>query len=328
MKHKVFLPLVAILLVISGCTVISARNYSKSLAVVTLTSTVSNSIRSEMTVTGQIYYKETMNADVPAGCNVEEVFVEVGDYITAGSPLLRLKEADLQIAYYQKQLKMEPLEHAQKSGGTEGELAAWQMQILEEEITELKTVIDNGCIVSAESDAYVISQGYGKGNHTISDSLIKLGKAEGGCYLEYSINPSAYKEFTSGTAVIKDQTIQLSPEEPVYSNGKYIFCMDLPEVTECNHGEPVEVQLKYVSEEYRAVLPKSCIWYDTDGSTYVYEVATRSRNFGEESYVRKVGITIEEQDTLNAAVKAPLTDIVLRSSQELYDMAAVVIVEE
>lgn len=59
MKHKVFLPLVAILLVISGCTVISARNYSKSLAVVTLTSTVSNSIRSEMTVTGQIYYKET-----------------------------------------------------------------------------------------------------------------------------------------------------------------------------------------------------------------------------------------------------------------------------
>lgn len=328
MKRGIYAGLAVLLLVIGGCTVISANNYTKDLAIVTLTSTVSNCVRSELTVTGEIYYKKTMDVEIPTGCTVEEIFAEVGDHLTAGSPLLRLKEVDLQIAYYQKLLKVEALESVKASGGTEGELAMWQLQILEEEISALKKVIDDACMVRIESDGYVIKQGYAQGDLTISEPLVKMGISEEGCYLECSVNASAYKEFTSATAAIKNQTVQLSLKEPVYDNGKYVFKMNLPELTECKHGEPVEVQFKYVSEEYKAVLPKSCIWYDTDGSAYVFEVATRSRNFGEESYVRKVGVTIEEQDNLNAAVKSPLSDIVLRSSQELWDMAVVVIVEE
>ena len=173
MKRGIYAGLAVLLLVIGGCTVISANNYTKDLAIVTLTSTVSNCVRSELTVTGEIYYKKTMDVEIPTGCTVEEIFAEVGDHLTAGSPLLRLKEVDLQIAYYQKLLKVEALESVKASGGTEGELAMWQLQILEEEISALKKVIDDACMVRIESDGYVIKQGYAQGDLTISEPLVK-----------------------------------------------------------------------------------------------------------------------------------------------------------
>ena len=99
-------------------------------------------------------------------------------------------------------------------------------------------------------------------------------------------------------------------------------------MTECIHGQPVELQFLYVSEEYPAVLPKNCIHYEEDGSAYVYQVYQRSRNFGKESYVRKVGVTIEDRDGNNVALKASLSGVVLGSSKGLGDMMAVAVIEE
>ena len=62
----------------------------------------------------------------------------------------------------------------------------------------------------------------------------------------------------------------------------------MPEILECIHGEPVEVELMYTSQEYRAVLPKDCIRYDTDGSPYIFQTYSRTRIFGTEYYVKKI----------------------------------------
>lgn len=315
------------MLMVMGFTVISAKNYTENMAVVALTSTAPNSIREELIVQGGLYYSQTVNVVVPEGCFVEGVFVEKGDHIANGSPLIQLKEADLQIIYLQKQSQKKELLITHKNDDIEEKLAYWQLQVLEEELEFLKQLIDNKGIIYSTSDGYVISQEYKEGIQTTSSSYLELGLADGGCYLEWAVEPQDYRSYT-GTAFIHGEEKRLEWTPPVFENGIYVYRTELPEITECIHGEWIQIQLSYVSEEYRAVIPKSCIWYDTDGATYVYEVSTRKRNFGEEFYVVKVGVTIEEQDEVNVAVKSPLTDIVLRSSKPLSDMEAVLVIEE
>ena len=102
----------------------------------------------------------------------------------------------------------------------------------------------------------------------------------------------------------------------------------MPEILECIHGEPVEVELMYTSQEYRAVLPKDCIRYDTDGSPYIFQTYSRTRIFGTEYYVKKIYVEIIEEDNMNVAISSPATQIVERTSMKLSDMMAVIVIEE
>ena len=99
-----------------GCfTVLSAKNYMQKLTLVTLTSSVPNTIRTELTAIGELYYSEIMNVEIPAGCRVEEIYVETGEHIAAGSPLIRLREVDLQVSYLQKQIQRENLQKSKEN---------------------------------------------------------------------------------------------------------------------------------------------------------------------------------------------------------------------
>ena len=115
---------------------------------------------------------------------------------------------------------------------------------------------------------------------------------------------------------------------PIYEKGIYTYRSDLPEETQYTEGKPVTVELLYTSEDYRAVVPKSCIWYDSDGMAYVYQAKTRTRNFGEEYYVRKIGVSILDQDDTNVAIEASREGIVERTSMKLADMMSVVVMED
>lgn len=326
-KHRLWIVVIGILLGVGCCTGISARNYVESMPVVTLVNSVPNSLHKSLNVMAGMYYRDTEVIQVPAGCRVETIFAKSGDSLEAGDAILQLKEADLQIQYLQKKIQKESLERTVKAGGTQGELAYWQLQNLEETLTYMEQLIEAGCIVDVEKACILISQEYEAGDTTIDTVPIEIALPERGCYLEWTISAEDYEEY-KGTAVIQGQKVSLSLEQPEYKNGFYIYRSELPELMECVHGEPVEVELLYTSQEYRAVLTKSCIWYDNDGSTYIYQVFTRTRNFGEESYVRKVGVTIQEQDSINVVVDAPLKGVVERSSMKLADMMSVVVIEE
>ena len=111
MKKYWFVTVAAgMLLAIGACTLISAKNYAEDLAVVTLTSTAPNAIREELTVDGEIFYEEISEIRLPTSCTVEEVFAGEGAWLEAGDLILRLKESDLQIAYYEMLLQAESLE--------------------------------------------------------------------------------------------------------------------------------------------------------------------------------------------------------------------------
>ena len=108
MKYRLWILIAGVLLIISGCTVISAKNYIKSLPMVLLTSTVPDSIRTEQKVTGNLYYKEIAQVKLPEECRIQEVFAKEGVFVSEGDPILRVKMSDLHITCLKKQLEAEP----------------------------------------------------------------------------------------------------------------------------------------------------------------------------------------------------------------------------
>lgn len=202
MKHWPGVVLTGAVLAIGVCTLVSAKNYAEDLAVVTLTYTAPNCIREELTVDGEILYEEVMDVKLPGGCTVEEVYVQAGSWIEAQGPILRLKESDLQIAYYEMLLREESLEEAADEEGNRGELARWQQVQLKEEMELLEKLISDEGVISAQEEAYVIYQGYEEGKKTAGESLLRLGLAEKGYRLEWSVDMSHWRAFTTGNALI------------------------------------------------------------------------------------------------------------------------------
>ena len=315
------------LLAIGACTLISAKNYAEDLAVVTLTSTAPNAIREELTVDGEIFYEEISEIRLPTSCTVEEVFAGEGAWLEAGDLILRLKESDLQIAYYEMLLQAESLEETAEAEAEEfrGGLAAWQLVRLREEMEILEELISQEGLICAREEAYVIYQGCEEGKRTDGETVLKLGLPEKGYRLEWAVDMSGFREFTSGSAVIGKDKRKLALGQPVYKNGSYRYSVRLEGEERYAQGYPVRIELQYVSEEYPMTIPSSCVRYDGTGAAYVYEVVEQQRNFGKEYVVWKTGITIEDQDEKKVVVKAALTNVVVRSSKELADMDAVAV---
>lgn len=217
------------LLAIGACTLISAKNYAEDLAVVTLTSTAPNAIREELTVDGEIFYEEISEIKLPTSCTVEEVFAGEGAWLEAGDLILRLKESDLQIAYYEMLLQAESLEETAEAEAEEfrGGLAAWQLVRLREEMEILEELISQEGLICAREEAYVIYQGCEEGKRTDGETVLKLGLPEKGYRLEWAVDMSGFREFTSGSAVIGKDKRKLALGQPVYKNGSYRYSVRL-----------------------------------------------------------------------------------------------------
>ena len=327
-RHRWWLLVLGIAVVVGGCTLISAKHYRDSLVAVTVTSTVPDSIRSTLTVSGSIYYHETVEVDIPLGCRVEAVYSENEQFVEAGQPILKLKEEELQIVYCEKKLLAEELERTEATDGTETELAYWKKKLLDEELVVLENIITDEGVIYAEVAGVMIQLPYEKGMKTTENNRVIIGKAESGCYLEWVVPEKSNRDFSRGTATVEGKEKVLSWQKPTCRNGVYVYRSEISGQTMFVQGSMVDVQLIYVSEEYKAVLPKRCIQYDQDGSAYVYQVKTRDCNFGEESYVVKIGVTIEDRDDKNVAIRASLTDVVLNGSDGLTEMDKVLVYGE
>ena len=103
--------------------------------------------------------------------------------------------------------------------------------------------------------------------------------------------------------------------------------MPLEAIPDPVHGMYAAIQMEYFSDDYAAVLPKSCIQTDSDGGNYVYLLRERDGVLGVENYVQKVGVTILEEDGVNAAVMKPLEDLVAHSTRPPQDLEKVLVIE-
>ncbi len=325
-KYRWIWAILVILLGVGTCTIISAQNYVEETAVVTITDSIPNSIYKQLDVMGALYYRDRELLELPKNCEIKDVFVKAGDNVEAGSAILQLEQADVQIQYLQLQLQKENLEKVQDAGGTQGELAYWQLQKLEKELADMEQLIADRCIVKAEKACMILKQSY-KAEAYTGSGIVEVAYPEGGCYLTWKVNQANYLEY-HGTALIGDTAMDLTWEPPICENGVYTYISEFPGITECRDGQPVEIQLNYVSPEYPAVVPKDCIRYDSNGEACIFSVYSREQMFGREYYVVKTTVDILEQDDTNVAVSATVKRVVERTTLKLTDMATVIVLEE
>ena len=252
-----------------------------------------------------------------------------------------------ELAYWKKVLLLEEVEELEKLIAAEGIVKAEGLPVAEDEpnadeaAEESTTEEVAGKVTEPEAESddttdgeevvanpvRVIAQTYKVGDLTNPDVPITLGLPEGGCYLEWQISAKDYKEYKA-TARIGVLMENLTWEAPKFENGVYTYRSLVATPDNFVQGQQVKINLNYVSEPYKAVVPRTCIRTDADGSTYVYQIDTRTCNYGEEQYVRKLGVTILEQDATNVAILASVYDVVEGSSKQLQDMMAVLVVSD
>lgn len=322
MKKRVGICITAVLLMMVGCTVVSLKNYVKGLNRVMVISSVPNQIRDQVVADGTAYFAKVEALELPDGCRIVETFVETGDIVSEGLPILQLDMTDLTMAYYEIQVQQERLED---SGTSEAEemLLELTLQDLEKQEEWLQSLIQQEGILYAEEPCQITEL-------RIQENVIEVGVPSEGYYLEWYIDAAEYRPFTSMKAELgaSIQDIPWKPER--YQNGVYQYTtpvMELPEELEFVHGQHVQVTMQYISEEYENVLPKSCVQYEGDGASYVYQLEEQDKAYGKEYYVRKVGVTVLDQNDSYVAVLAGVENVVVHSERELLDLEAVQVVD-
>jgi len=314
--------ILGILLGIGIFTGISAKNYGDSLIKVNVVDPTSGTITTTLNVKGNIVYNETKEIELPAGCEVEVVFAEKGAYLEAGSPIMKLREADVQILYLQKMLQKESYEKTVEAGGLQGELASWQLINLEEELVWLEGLLADDCVISGDVPCQVLRQSCKEGDRAAAGSLIQLGLTESGCYLTWSVGAGDYGEYKHNVK-INGTLHELEWDAPLVEDGQFIFTSQLPTESGYRHGQQVEVELQWESDKFNSVIPRQCIRYDSEGIAYVYELAEREKIYGTEKYVKKVSIAIQAENERYAGVTTWFDSIVYNPSEELTDGKAV-----
>ena len=334
MKRKIWIPITAVLLFFAICTVVSYKNYASALNRVIVGSTVPSQLHTELTVNGNFYFSDVKSLPVPAECYVEEVMVLEGDNFKAGDPLAVLNIEDISIAYYRLLLQRETLE-AQKDSGSEAarNLASHSLSKLSKQTEILEELLENDGVLSAKTSGQVVEINLTAGEITTSRSALLYGNLEGEGYFEWYIEQKSYKPYGEMAASGSGYSLELKTDTRHYLDEKKMFQyrskpVSLESVPDAVHGMSTEIEMRYFSDEYRAVLPKSCIQTENDGGTYVFILRERNGTLGTEYYVQKVGVTIEEQDRTNAAVLQKLDNLVVQSTRPMEDLEKVLVIDD
>ena len=333
-RRRVYLFLGLILLLVAVCIVVSFKNEFAGLNRVSLSATAPNQIRVNVDVSGVFRFTDIEKLALPADCRVEEVNVSVGENFEEGQPLLRLNPDDAAILYYQALLQQRALEEQRDQGDEiRRELTGHSLSKLAEQTAFLAELWQNEGVVYAEVPGQVTELNVVPGDITTGRSALSYGNLEGEGYFEWTVDAKQYRPFTEITGQGEGFSLELKTASRLYLEEKRIYRyaskpVPVESVQNPVHGMHAEIQMRYFSDEYPAVLPKSSIVTEGDGSTYVFVVKERDSFLGVESYVQKVGVTVEEQDGTNAAVLAPLEGLVVHSTRPLTDLEKVLMIDE
>ena len=87
---KIWICVLAVLLLSVVCTAVSVRNYISDLNRVTISSSVDKEFVITQDGTGNIYFSKTDTLAIPEGCSVEQWFVSIGSDFAEGDALAKL----------------------------------------------------------------------------------------------------------------------------------------------------------------------------------------------------------------------------------------------
>lgn len=321
MKRRVWISIAVVLVFMLSCTLISFKNYTSGLNRVTVAATAPNQLRRSVSVNGTLRFAESETIALPEGCKVE-MLAEKGENLTEGTPLCQVDIDDLQLAYYEVLVQQQALE-AQAGEDAAGQLAALRAERCREKAAELKALLDNGGLTTAPFTGQVTN---------ISAGAVTLGDLAGDGYFEWTLPLEQMDDFSliGITAAGFSQSVGI--ETPMYDESRRCYSfrsepVPLSKLSEPMDGMRAAIKLQVISDEYTAVLPKSCIQRGSDGGSYVFLLREKETVLGTEYYVQQTGVTILDEDEQNAAVITGLKDLVIGSTRPMKDLETVLVVE-
>lgn len=323
MKHKLLAALGAILVFSGVMSLISAKNYAKSLNRVTLTETHSGTLRTQTEAAGFLHFVSCVTVELPKGCGMEKALVAPGDPVTADQALVQLRSEDLLRCRLELLLAREREKALRGLSSLEKELAELELQALDAQLTQVEAALEAGGLVKSPAAGQVISL-------SANGGAVEIGLRDGGFYCTWEVPKNENKAFTAVSVDISQKERSLTVEAVGYDAARAVYQYRSepfePEGS-VNAVLPVEVTLRYESREYTAVLPRRCIRTDSDGSAFVYVVEEREKVYGTELYLRKKGVTVLEEDADSAAVIAKLENVVKAALRTPVDLEAVRVME-
>ena len=323
MKHKLLAALGAILIFSGAMSLLSARNYAKSLNRVTLTETHPGTLRTQTGATGFLHFVSCVTVELPEGCWLETILVSPGDAVSAGQALVQLRPEDLQRCRLELLLAREQEKNLRGLSSLEKELAELNLQALDAQLTQVEAALDAGGLVKSPAAGQVTSL-------PADGGAVEIGTYDQGLYCTWEVPKNENKPFTAVSVEISQKEESLTVEAVGYDAARAVYqYRSAPFAPEgsVNTALPVEVTLRYESREYAAVLPRRCIRTDSDGSAFVYVVEEREKVYGTELYLRKKGVTVLEEDADSAAVIAKLENVVEAALRTPADLEAVRVME-
>lgn len=162
------------------------------------------------------------------------------------------------------------------------------------------------------------------------DEMFSIAKENGKVMVTWKLGSS------KASAVNRGDTVNVKVTEPeeafidakvtdksfLSQEGLYEFTAELDTELDLQYGQQATVVMGQSGTEFDSIVPTSAVIQDTTG-TYVYTVETSSGALGEEEHVKKLFVTILDQDDFNTAVKGleekEGISIVSYSTKFLYD---------
>ena len=320
-RWKILICVVAVLLIAAVCTAVSVNNYVSGLNRVVVSSSVSKSFNITQDGMGSIHFSQTETLEIPEGCSVEQWLVSVGTNFTKGDALAKVQLAQLKERLYTTLVQLDDLSAARSGTDYERLLQETKQETLQSQADALQTLLDANGILYAPVDGQVIG---------ISSGLTYGVQAEG-FYVQWLLPAEHYRKYTEYTFTVRNQAFS-SKEVAVSfdtdtSRSLFRAEISLDEEFVPLHGEPVQISMRFITAQYKSVIPKRAIHTDKDGFNYVYLVCERDTVLGKESYLDKVGVTIVDEYQYDVAVLARLENFVVNYSREPVDLEAVLVLQ-
>ncbi len=235
-------------------------------------------------------------------------------------PLESVNEAEEQLdtakrEYEQKQKLLKQKQDEIKKNGEDYQTIIEEKQAeLEVCRIELETIKKNspqGGTIKSPVDGFIKSVSIEKGLVANSgQTLFEIIKSEAGTYIKWTLDSKSAGE------VDKRATVMFSIAEPeklelngaikekkyLLNEGTYQYIAEVKkEGLNLEIGQKVDVLVKKSSTPYPMLVPNSSVTKE-GGKACVYVLKTKDGIMGEENYVQKVEVTVDEADDFNSAL--------------------------
>ena len=207
-----------------------------------------------------------------------------------------------------------------------------ELEVCRIELETIKKNSPQGGAIKAPVDGFVKSISIEKGSVAISgQTLLEIIKREAGIYIKWTLNSKSAGEVDKRASIIfstaEPEKLELNgtikEKKYLLNEGTYQYIAEVKkEGLNLEIGQKVDVLVKKSSTPYPMLVPNSSVTKE-GGKSCVYVLKTKNGIMGEERYVQKVEITVDESDDFYSAISGGgITDkdkIVTFSSKPLSD---------